>query len=282
MTDTPPVRISWSSLRVHGECRQKSYLMRSGKSSAGKDLRSYFHGMVVDRAMVDWLHNPRRTAGAMKTAVDDLIDSVAEEALETGDGVVRWRHRRDRAELREFCVELVDRLEPILVDRILPYPFQVRRRFAVPVTMPYLDGTPATVTLTGEMDLLLDNNGWEIWDLKGTRDNDYWRKVLGQLIFYDLANLCLHGVPSRLTGLIQPMCTEPVVEFVITNDQRAVMWTRIQAMASDIWSHNVACKETTGGCNWCEVKHACPRYQPDSPDSLLATGLRHAAQTIQE
>lgn len=273
-----PIRISWSGLRAHADCRQKSYLIRSGKRSKAADLRLFFHGMVVDKAMVDWLLNPNRSAGDMKAAVDGLIDSVAQEAVDSGDGVVRWRHRGDRAELREFCIELVDKLEPILHERILPHPFEVRRRFTVPVTMPYLDGTPTTVLLTGEMDLLVQHDGWVVWDLKGTRDNDYWRKVLGQLVFYDLATLALHGEPSRLTGLIQPMCNQPVVEFELNNDQRTVMWTRIQAMAEDIWRENNECKKTTGGCNWCEVKHACPRYQPDS--GLLSTGLRDAAKEL--
>ena len=63
MTPSKTLRLSWSQLRTHDECNQKSFLMRSGKRSKVTDLRNFFHGMVVDRAMRDWLNNPMRTAG---------------------------------------------------------------------------------------------------------------------------------------------------------------------------------------------------------------------------
>lgn len=272
-----PIKISWSALRTHAECRQKSHLLRSGKRARLQNLRGYYHGMVVDKAMVDWLADPHRAPGEMAARIDDLIDSVAEEARATGDGIVRWRGSDDRQYLRDFCVELVVKLEPLLRQHVLPYPHQIRKRFTVPVSMPYLDGSKATVLLTGEMDLLVEDQGWVVWDLKGTQDNSYWRKVLGQLVFYDLAVLCLYHTPTRLTGLIQPMCRQPLMRFPINQQLRTVMWTRIQAMANDIWRANHACKTDTSGCSWCEVKHACARF---GETSTLAASLRAAATDL--
>lgn len=273
-----PIRISWTQMRAHLECKQKSHLLRTGKRPTAQNLRNYFHGMVVDKIMRRWLDSPQRTAGQMPTMVDDMIDEMSSEAAETGDGVVRWRNGGDREQLRDFCIELLNRLEPILRDKILPHPYEQAKRFKVPVHVPYLDGQPAPVLLTGEMDLLVEDDGFIIWDLKGTKDDQYWRKTLGQLVFYDLALLGLRGVTTRSVGFIQPMCKQPVLPFVISEHDRGQMWAAITRMASDIWRGNNACKPDAAGCSFCEVRHACPRFNPDTDDSpTLAAALRAAA-----
>lgn len=273
-----PLSISWSALRVHEECHQKSALMRAGKRSKAMDLRSFYHGMVVDWLQRRWLADPDRQPGQMEAGLDDAIESVANEARESGDGVVRWKHVNDKAELRAFCLELVRRLEPILYSLVLPYPFQEGLRFRQPLNVPGLDGTPTEIHLTGEMDLLVHPpEGWIVWDLKGTRDNGYWRKVLGQLVFYDLVVALQHGERTYKVGLIQPMCDEQVMEFTVTDQMRNELLGRIARMATDIWRNDTTCKESPSGCQWCEVRHACPRT--DSDLNTLAFGLRAAVQT---
>lgn len=273
------VSVSWSQLRAHEECKQKSHLIRSGKRGVANNIRGYYHGMVVDRVMRAWLDNPDHPAGEMESMVDDMMNTVAQQAIDDGDGVVRWKHQDDRAEVREFCIELVRRLEPILREHVLPHEFEQAKRFRVPTTVPYLDGSPAVIHLIGEMDLLVKPaSGWIIWDLKGTRDDQYWRKVLGQLTFYDLAVYALTGIPPAKTGLIQPMCTQPLLEFAFTDDDRQVMWSRILRYVGDIWRHNVECKTGTQGCNYCDVRHACARYAPTSDLLSLGQALREAAE----
>lgn len=281
MTTYPVIRLSWSQLRVHEECKMKSHLIRTGHRSPVKNVRNYFHGMVVDRVMRDWLASPDHAPGAMIAMVDAMVDEVEREAVEGGDGIVRWRNASDRTELRQFCVELVRRLEPILYEKVLPYPFESATRFDVLVNIPAPDWTPATIRLTGEMDLLVQNNGWEIWDLKGTKDDGYYRKVIGQLIFYDLAILALHGEPSANVGLIQPMCTEPILAFSISDEDRRQLWSRIVRMAHDIWTSHRPCKDGSDGCQWCEVGHACPRYKPNGKTMTLGMALRQAAHATE-
>lgn len=272
---TDPLSISWSRLRAHEECKQKAHLIGQGKRGPATNLRNYFHGMVVDTIMKTWLSDPHRRAGDMTAMVRDAIHDVQTQARDTGDGVVRWRTAGDQAELTQFCIDLVERLEPILRVLVLPYPFDVGYRFKVPVKIPDLTGTPTLVYLHGEMDLKVQHpDFWAVWDLKGTRDDQYWRKVLGQLTFYDLAGYAIHGTPSGRAGLIQPMCTEPVLEATIGPDERNAMWARIVRYAHDVWSQDVSCKDSTGGCDWCEVRHACPRFQPEG---TIASALRQAA-----
>lgn len=272
-----PLSISWSSLQAHEFCKQQGMLFRTGHKNPSKDVRSYFHGTVADRIMRTWLMEPEQTPGKMVTMVDDFIVSCEQEALESGDGVVRWKSRTDRSELREFCIELVRRLEPILRRLVLAYDYEPAKRFTVPVQIPYLTGEPTCIHLKGEMDLLTRNahGHWGIWDLKATRNENYWRKTMAQLVFYDLALYAMFDDYAHMTGLIQPMCTEQVLGFTITDDDRAQMWSRICRFASDIWQRDFEPKKNTTGCTYCPVYHACIKFKPVKgklPTSLVGTG----------
>jgi len=274
-----PITISWSRLRAHMECRQRAALLRAGHKSPAQNIRNYFGGMVVDKIMRDWLADPARVSGDMVTAIDRYIAECEAAATADGDGVVRWRNPGDRAELAGFCTELLHKLEPILDTLVLPYEFHSALTFRAPITVPYLDGRPTTVILRGEMDLLTHQgpDDWVVWDLKGTKDDQYWRKVLGQLVFYDLAVLATRGVATSRVGLIQPMCRRPVLEFVLTAEHRRQMWAQILRMAEDIWRTHAPPKADTDGCTQCEVRHACVRYAPQGNTISLSTALRAAA-----
>jgi hypothetical protein len=261
-----PMLVSWSQLRAHEECRHKGVLLRAGKRSPAQDIRGFFHGTVVDRVMRAWLEDPARQPGQMVAMVDAWIESCLRDAVESGDGVVRWKSATDRAEMRGFCVDLVTRLEPLLDKYVLPFDFEPAKRFNVPLEVPYLDGSPTCVHLVGEMDILLRDGQlrWGVWDLKATRDNDYWRKVLGQLVFYELACWIAFGEHTALTGLIQPMCADPVVTFTVSEDDHQQMLSRIVRFATDRWQRDTPPREGTDVCVFCPVKHACSRFNPVS------------------
>lgn len=286
MTDPRTINVSWSQLRVHEECAQRAKLLREGHRSPAGDLRNYFPGMIVDSIMGRWLDDPDRKPGGMLVMLENAIDELVTEAAASGDGIVRWKHPGDRDEVRRFCAELLTRLEPLLERLILPYPFDGHRRFKVPIYLPYLDGSQVIVNLTGETDLRTrEGEGSSIWDLKGTADNSYWRKVVGQLIFYDVVETFETTRKPRRVGLIQPMCTNPVLQWTITDDQRRALLARVMAYAVSVWRNQAPCKEGTHGCTFCNVRHACPRFagtgrtvslgQPDT----LAAALRAGATT---
>lgn len=268
-----PIRISWSQLRTHSECKQKSYLQRTGHRSPTADKRNMFPGTVVDRVMRDWLNLENPEPHLMPSMVESILQREETESIENGDGIVKWRDQSDKTRVLKWCIELVKRLEPCLNALVLPYPYEPAKRFVSPLWLPYMDGTPKEVHLIGEIDLLVGEAlpRYAVWDLKATEDNSYWRKTLGQLVFYDLAvQTMFETEPCTRTGLIQPMCKEPVLYFDFGEDEYRQMWGRIHRYALDVWRNNETPKESTAGCSWCDVYHACRKYK-NNGSSLTGT-----------
>lgn len=279
-TTVKPLRVSWSAIRTWEECHQKSALIREGKRSKVTNIRNFFPGTVVDVVMRVWLDLPANSVRPpMADLVSDVMDRSQEDEKERGN-IVRFRNADDRAEVEKFCTELCARLEPILTKHVLPYPHEHGKWFKVPLSIPDQDGQPRDILLTGEMDLIVDNNGPVIWDLKGTADNQYWRKVVAQLTFYDLAVWISSGTKTRHVGLIQPMCDERLLVLEVTDANRADLMQRIQRYAHGVWANERSCTEDTGTCHWCDVRHACSRFQKPNLEAAfgdLAEAFRKAA-----
>jgi hypothetical protein len=273
--EAKPLSLSWSRLRTHTECPAKGELMRTHKPPT-QDIRNYFHGNVVDLAMRRWLSRENPETGWMAAQIDAIFEESAQIAKDTGDGIVRWRNPSDKEETRLFCRELVVRLEPILARYALPFTWQPAIRFRVPISVPYLDGELRLINLVGEMDLMVEDSQGRIavWDLKATKDNGYYRKVLGQLAFYALAVKAMKGRFPAMTGLIQPMCDERVKPVQVTDQAVREMAGRITALAHDIWAGRLAPKEDDAGCTGaygCPVQHACSKFKLPPPGRLSLT-----------
>lgn len=254
-------KISWSSLQRYELCKQKNYLVMNGQTAPGKDVRNFLAGNIVDRIQRDWLENP--VAGAMPKWVDTYMERCIAESEERG--TIKWRSKNDKSEIKKFCVEVTTALEPILTARVLPYDYEPAKRFYTPVKIKNPNtGIVEEIILRGEFDLLVRDPAdkrFIVWDLKTTRDNDYWKKTLGQLVFYDLVIISMFGEPPKKTGLIQPACDEQVKEFYFDNSHRAEMWGRINAMMQSEWIGDHEPKKDNAGCSWCEVQHACSKFQ---------------------
>lgn len=259
------ITISWSSLSAHRECKQRSHLLRQGKRSNVFDIRQFFHGTVVDRASREYLdEEANQYPGFMAESIVRIMDREEQAAIDTGDGIVKWRSSTDRADVLALCIEAADKLEPLLNSLILPRKYQTAFRFKVPLRIPYLDGTQTTIRLIGEMDYLTwfqDSSHYEIHDLKVTRDDQYWRKTIAQLVFYDIAVFADKGHFTKRVGLIQPLCKKKTIDFEVTNQQRVEMMQSIINMAHDIWKKDHSLRPDTTKCGFCIVKHSCERYK---------------------
>lgn len=284
-SETRLVKVSWSKIRTAEECRQKAYLTAEGFKSPVTDVRVFFQGNVVDRAMRRWLEMDNPPQFWMLHHVDSIMDELELSARQEGDGVVRWKHRTDRQQVREFCREATMRLEELLHHLALPYDYQPAVRFKTPLNIPSPDGNGTVkILLTGEMDLLVrekaplpdisvnqepvvytvPRDSVRCWDLKVTRDSGYWRKTIAQLVFYDIACWCMLGQTLDEAGLIQPMVEgQPFMSFRPSDEDRQQMFARIIRVAHDIMRGDFAPKADTAGCSRCEVRHACVKYRTE-------------------
>lgn len=262
--------------------------MREKKKSPASNIRPFFHGIVCDRTMRRWLESDDPRPGQMVTWIDEMIDACLDEAKDTGDGVVRWKSSTDRAEVAEWSRVLVSRLEPMLLQWVIPFDYEPEYRFRVPIRIPYLDGSLAHVWLTGGMDILVrESEGppavWAGYDLKATANPDYIRKTLAQGIFYDLAVRAGvgRGTSPRTFAFLQPMVdSNPVAHVTITDADRNSLLSRIVKMAHAIWRDETGPKPDSDGCSWCSVKHACGKFLGSSPGSAWTPrlGKRSAAR----
>lgn len=263
--EAPPLRLSWSRIRNHMECRAKGALLAAGRKSPVAEYRVFFKGTATDRCMDDWLalEHPERELGWMAAHMAEIFDREEVTVKETGDGVVRWRSAQDRAQALAWCTECVTRLEPILLDLVLPHAYEPHAKFKVPLTIPGPGGEMRKILLAGETDLRTwrtEKVPLSVDDLKATEDAGYWRKVTGQLLFYEIATWGMTGAWPEVSRLIQPMCEQRVLEFKFTAEHRREMFVTICNVANDIWRDNLPPKADSTGCSQCAVKHACPKY----------------------
>lgn len=261
--EDPPLRLSWSRIRNHMECRAKGALISAGRKSPVTDIRNYFRGSAVDLCMRRWLEMDDPPPGWMAAHMDEILDCAETDARESGDGVVKWRDAGDKPQARAWCKDLVTRLEPILYELVIPYEYEVAVRFKVPLTIPGLNGEPRKILLAGEMDLLTwraPKTPLAVRDLKATEDTSYWRKVSGQLVFYEIAVFGMTGKWPEVSSLIQPMCPDQVPEFRFGDEERRQMFVTICNVAADIWAKNLPPKADAAGCDRCPVKPACPKF----------------------
>jgi hypothetical protein len=267
LSDGTPLRLSWSRLRLHSECPAKGSLVAAHRKSPVTDYRNFFPGTVADRCMRGWLRQEHPARGWMAAQVDTVMAAEEEASQGSGDGVVRWRHLADKAEVRELCVEAVRQLEGDLWSLLRmgeppagQWGWDPAPRFEVPVTIPHPAGRRERIFLTGEIDLLALTLGGaiQVWDLKTTRDDQYWRKTMGQLVFYEIAVWCMKGQWPERSGLLQPLCAETMPSWEFTMDHRTQMLHRIVSTAGDIWAGRLDPKPSPSMCPRCEVRHACP------------------------
>lgn len=248
--------VSWSRLRAWEECKSKAHLRASGLRNKSSDIRIFAPGTISDIAMRDWLNDQSRP---MRDLIPEIMDKHEASAKETGEGVIRWKSSTDRKQVLQWCMRLADELVPILEEKVTPYKFEVGKRFRTPIQIPNLSGEYQKIYLIGEMDLFVDDE--DIWDLKATENESYWRKTSGQITFYDVVKHALTGSFMRSGGLIQPMCKMKVRPIEPSPEDRKLLVSKIVQYAHSVWRKDFAPKADTAGCDYCDVKHACPRFK---------------------
>lgn len=266
MTD---IKISWSGLRTHMECKQKGYLQRTGKKAKMENQRVFFPGTVTDRVVRDWLaDDPYSNPGLMVDMVESVVQRE-QDALEERGKQLRWKDDKDRDSIIKDCQDAVRTIEPDLNELVLPYEYDVDFSFKAPLMAPHPSGEMSQILLIGFMDIIVRRPEtlelpaqWAVYDVKHTKDNYYWKKTKGQLSFYDLAVDVMFESPTFEVGLLQPLCKETQKLFTLGDQDRTILETHVLQMADDIWRNNIEPDAPISACSWCNVKHACSRFTP--------------------
>lgn len=274
--------ISWSGLRRWEECRHKHLRYIQGKVSRTMDGRIFLPGTVADRVMREWLASPDPQPGQMEDAVEAMMERFAnpqnEDDRKTAR-VIKWRGdpREDRAKVTEFVRDTVVKLEPILLEYVIPHDYEEELSFRTTIGIPYLDGRTVGVTLLGGIDIvtrlrdaiaidagrtLFAPGEFVLYDLKATSDEKYVSKVVGQAIFYDIAFGHWWGDPRqpRAFGFISPATNERLIWVKIDDAARRAMMERIIRFAHGMWRGEWEPKVSNTGCSYCECKHACDKF----------------------
>lgn len=251
-------------LKKHEECKQKSWLTRRGKATKFRNFKPFYVGTVVDSMCRRYLE----TGGDydMVSSVPEMMEQTALNSRAKGNGVLNIQSV-ERAELEDKALRCVTLLKPLLDEHVMPHEYQAERRFQVPVIVPSnFDGVEnRNVILRGGVDIVVRYNDgmFSAFDLKSSPNKSYVRSIIGQGIFYDLVQACEFGQPYKQFAFMSPLIEEePLVALNITNGDRQAMLARIVCMADDIATNQVEPKEGTSGCSWCEVKHACAKFDP--------------------
>lgn len=255
-------------------CHERSYHMRQGRRATIENQRVFFPGTVTDRVVRDWLVNDP-SPGLMPDMVESVIEREWKAILDEG-GAISWKSASDKKQVIADCREAVTKIEPHLMRLVVPFEYEADFRFKAPMKIPHPAGGVEEILLIGAMDILTrdSENRYMVWDVKHTRDSSYWRKTEGQLTFYDVAIKTMFDVPGTVrSGLLQPLCTEQVKTFTITDDKRQVMMQHIAAMARDIWTEERTPRQDTSECHWCSVKHACSKFEPVTIDGKRRVSL---------
>jgi len=259
------LRISWSALRTHEECKQRSALYRGHKRGALTDQRMFLPGNITDRVVRDFLlmENPMDNLGIMPSMVEEHLEKTLTRVEEEG-GIISWKSREDRRQIIHECILAVTRIEKALVERVIPFSYTPAYRFEVPMRMPHPRGGTEVIHLVGEMDItgFRGEEDFFVYDVKHTKNDEYWRKTAAQLTFYALVVEAENGVRPKEVGLFQPLCTEQVKIIEVRDDWRQQMLQRIMSMCNDIWNNDETPRTDYSKCGWCDVKHACVKFRP--------------------
>jgi hypothetical protein len=197
-------------------------------------------------------------------------EPTPEEAVEA-QYVIKWKGDKaaDKRKVYNFVCEVVEGLEPILLDLVIPYKYMPEVKFEVPIYIPGLDGEQRVILLLGYIDIVTNQTMQDglpdhfiNYDLKASKDPTYINKTVGQSIFYDIGFGHWIGdtAQPKNFGFIVPAIEEKVIYSAVSDDDRNAMMSRIIAMAHGVWKKQWSPKESDTGCDYCDVQHACDKY----------------------
>jgi hypothetical protein len=267
------IELSWSRLKAYEVCHQRGKLMLEGKKSKAIDGRVFLAGNLADRAMMKWLNEGKKTGDFRPGGMEALIPELwREQTGPEGEYSYQWKGdpREDKLGILQKAINGLRILEPILMEKVVPYEFRTDYRFKAPVGIPGLDGETVNIELSAAVDVAvqISDQQYGLYDLKLSDKAGYLRSTLGQLIFYDLvfkAYTGLQAVEHEFWAPLLPIADKPesaIIALDVQPEHRKQMVSRIIAYSHGVWSGSWELTPDENECYFCPVKHACPRWLP--------------------
>lgn len=260
-----PVTISWSGLKRWENCPQHQLRVILHQTEKQEKGRIFLPGTVCDLVQRRWLDSDNPQPGEMEQFVEDVF----KETVEKGESKIKWKGNpvEDMNAVKAFCRKTVTRLEPWLMEHVLPYDYQPEVKFRAHMEVPSLcEGMTGPVKMIGGIDILVrdDQGKFRLYDLKVTQNPDYIRSTLAQLIFYDIAWGVIQGdfYHANEWGFVTPALDDQImIPITVDREDRQVMLSRIIKYSQGVWRDNWAPKADDAGCNWCEAKGFCDKFK---------------------
>ena len=260
-----PVFVSWSSLKRWENCPQHQLRVITGEADKSQKGRIFLPGTVADLTQRRWLDQDKPEAGQML----DMVETVFWETVNLAESKIIWRGdpEKDQKQIIRDVRSAVRRLEPWLLQKVVPFDYQPEFRFKAHMEVPYVcqEGVRAPVTLRGGIDILVrdDDGKFRIYDLKMTTNPSYLRSTLGQLTFYDLAMCVLQENFDCAVewGFVAPLLDEFLIPVTVGQEDRRYMLSRVVKYAQGVWTDNWTPKASDTGCDWCEAKGVCDKFK---------------------
>lgn len=255
------IRLSWSKLKNYEQCHQRSHLLDQGHRNRVLNGRGFLPGTLADRCMRSWLEERRFEPGGMlKFLEQHWLEHTGPES----EYAIKWRGDpgEDMREVLRQVKQALIALEPILMDKVVPYAFRPEYRFTAVIGIPGLNGETVQIEIFGAVDVAsyFGESRYGLFDLKITLRDEYIRSTLAQLIFYDLAFRGWTGVHPVEHAFWTPLMKEKVIPLTVTDDDRRHMISRIIAYCHGVWRGEWQLTSDETQCYSCLTKHACPRF----------------------
>lgn len=263
-----PVIISWSGLKRWENCPQHQLRVITKETKPSDKGRIFLPGTVLDLVQRKWLDSDDPQPGQM----EEMVESIFSEVVEERESVIKWKGHplHDQQAVKDDVREAVRKLEPWLIQNVLPYEYQPEVKFRSWMQIPYPceggeERSFGVVKMIGGIDILVrdDKGKFRLYDLKMTRNDSYIRSTLAQLIFYDLAWGVIQGdfYHASEWGFVTPMLGEQMIPITVDREDRAAMLSRIVKYAQGVWRDEWKPKPDDAGCDWCEAKGACQKFK---------------------
>lgn len=263
-----PVIISWSGLKRWENCPQQQLRTIQHKTERSNKGRIFLPGTVCDLVQRRWLDSDDPKPGEM----EQLVEIVFSETVNLAESKIPWRGNpiEDQNNVKDFCRQVVARLEPWLLENVIPFDYAPEIKFKANMQIPYVCDTAeenikAPLRMIGGIDILVrdDKDKFHLFDLKVTRDPSYIRSTLAQLIFYDLAWGVIQGDFDHAVewGFVAPALPEFLIPITVGQEDRRMMMSRIVKYAQGVWNDEWKPKADDTGCDWCEARGACDKFK---------------------